>query len=472
MDQGVINQDFTLQWYVNNQPIPGANTLTYLHTFSTNQTCTEEAQTFHAEIECLLPDASPPSTSQLNAGTIIVFPKPVIGRDFKQSSDNCTVAPVDLCGNLSINYTPTVNPTPGSPPVTVTYSVAVNGAPSGCATTGSYIVDCPDCSTRAGEGITPPDNVFCYGETFQVSNTGVSLRKGYVTGWAHTTQNPYSNLFSAVSNAILQGDYFGPDTANSVYTFVNGTDYQPGTHYFIPFASLLIDNSQPAWQTSGSAEATAPFVGDVAIITVPSNIPYCPGITRYNITFTATQQSNTGVLSAIDSVVGNLVSYNGGSTSSLTLTNNNYMGDPRGEVVRLHVSGNLFWGSIVNYTFTITFVNPVSFPTICPECNDVGQPVEVELLPQIQLSQPANPQVCDGAPFDLTTLNPPANVPGSYIWFDGDPNSGGTVITDPRNVIPVNGTQYYVVFAAAADSTCTAQTSLTISTIAPPVLNP
>lgn len=468
VDQGTINVDYTVQWFRNGVAIPGANSLSVIHTFEADQGCSPEAQEFSVEIKCLLVGGSPSTQSSMMAGTVVVYPTPELGIDFIQDPDNCEVAPIDLCGNLDITYTPQNNPTPGAAPLTVSYTVKVPGAPAGCEATGTYLVNCPSCTFSAGAGVQPADDTYCYGEQFDVSTSNASLGTGYALSWAVATTDPYNDLNAAVDGAIQANNYFGPDSNGTVsYTFTNGTDYGPGQHYFIPFVSMLsIDTAQANFRESGTFNA--PFLGATVtkVITIP-DLPYCDGLTRFDINLRANRASGVG--SPIDGVSG-LVSYTGGGTSSVNLNRNNYTGNPSGQTITITASST--FGADINYTVTVKYQAPVTYPTICPTCNDVGTPIAVDLLPNINLAAINPPTICDGESIDLTALNPSANVAGTYKWYNGDPATTGVLVARPDSVVPASGTTYYVEFAADADTTCTAVTNFTINTTAAPTLTP
>jgi len=474
VDQGILNQDYSIQWYVNGNAIPGATTLSYAYTTDVADNCSAELQEYSAVITCLLQNASPSQTPQLTAsGSVNVFPVPVLGIDFFPSSLNCTTAPVDLCNGLDIAYSPTVNPTPGAGNTTVTYIIKVTGAPAGCEANGSYVVQCPPtgCSSSAGNGVTPADNVVCFGEQFTLSTSGAALDNGYSIGYAWTTTNPYGNIDLAVQTAIANNQYLGPYAANATPSFPNnGTTFQYGTYYFIPFIALNIPANQVAYTQTGSFSVSAPFGGGSASITVPSTVAYCLGVSSYNANLTVQQQSNTGLLNAIDGVTGPIVTYSGGATTNLNLNNTNFTGDPNGAVTAISGSGNLFWGSAINYNFTLRY-NAVPFPARCGSCADLGDPIVFELLPQISLTVPPAPQICFGETVELTDYNPTANIPGTITWYNGNPSQGGTVIQNTIVTPAAGGTTYWAMFESANDSTCSAVTTFTVTPDAAPAVN-
>jgi hypothetical protein len=476
VDQGILNTNFTAQWYMNGVAIPGATFLVYNHTARVSQGCAPEVQVYSVVITCLDPAASPATTTTLNvsSGPITVYPIPVFGVDFYPSPNTCTVAPIDACGGLNIAITPSTNPAVGSGTTTVSYTVSVAGAPAGVAATGTYTIQCPvaACTASAGNGNTPADNNICAGESLQLSTTGTSLPSGYVLGYAVTTTNPFSNLSTAVNTAITQGNILGPYTAASTPSFTNGVDYNAGTYYFVPFTSMQFTQNQVAYQTTGSFSVSAPFQGGSAVITIPQ-VPYCSGLTQFDITLTVQQTNNTGSVSAIDGISSNIpgISYSGGSVTSRNLSSNNFTGNPSGQQITINGSGNLFFGANISYTLTIRY-DAVPFGSRCGSCNDVGNPLTYNLLPAVTLSSIGNIPVCNGNTINLSNAQPSANVAGSYAWFDADPASGATPLASTVVTPASTGSTYWTVFYAAQDSACSDTTSRLFTPTALPSVNP
>ncbi len=467
VDQGTLGSDYRVEWFKDGIPIPNSNSLTVIHTFTTAQGCGAEAQEFTVRLTCLLQNGSPSSTDFLNAGTVVVYPRPDAGVDFTQDPANCTLAPIDVCGSLTIAYNPTTNPTPGSAPTSVTYTINVPGAPSGCAATGTYVVNCPTtaCANSAGEGVPLPDDVLCFGEPYNVATAGANIDNGYALAWAVTQTSPYGNLNQAVTDAITSNSFFGFDTVGTTsYNYTSGNQYGPGQYYFVPFVAMRsINAANPAVVISGNLNA--PFLGATVstTLTVP-NIPYCSGLTAFDINFTVTQTSGIGT--PIDGVTG-LVTSGGGS--NLNLNNNNFTGNPSGQTVTLTASST--FGANLSYTLTIRYRNSITFPTICPSCNDIGTPVAVNMLPDVQLGAIPAQTACNGGTINLVNLNPTTTVPGSYRWYDGDPAAGGTVIADPTNVTLTAAGTYYVELLPFADTTCKAVANVAFTLTPKPVLN-
>ncbi|MEM7101756.1 MAG: T9SS type A sorting domain-containing protein [Bacteroidota bacterium] len=471
IDQGIINQDFTVQWLLNGTPIPGANFLNYNYNLQTSQGCNPEVQMFSVELNCLVQNAAPSTTPSLgvNSGAITVYPIPQLGVDFFPDPAGCLVAPIDNCGNLSIFHTPTTDINLGDPPQQVSYTVSVAGAPSGCEATGTYTVQCIDCPNNAGNAILSADNIICPGESFNVETVGTILEPGYALGYTVTTTNPFGNLETTVVDALNGvGDIIGPFPATGPQSLVNGTDFGPGTYYFTPFVSLDLDNSSPIHTQSGSFTVNV-FGSPTINVTIPDGaIPHCPGVTAYNIFFTINRTS--GSSNSIDDVNG-LVDYNGGSTANVSLENLNFTGDPNGGSITIEASNfDIFGGSSsFDWALTVDYAQSYNFPTLCTGCIEVGNASVYELLPDITLSSiPQPPVVCEGTLIDLTSINPTSNLQGSFDWYDADPDNGGSLVADPENVMATNGEDYWVVFSADVDPSCTAITSFTLNTTAEP----
>ncbi len=467
VDQGTLGSDYRVEWFKDGIPIPNSNSLSVIHTFTTAQGCGAEAQEFTIRLTCLLQNGSPSTTNFLNAGTVVVYPKPDAGVDFTQDPANCTLAPIDVCGSLTIAYNPTTNPTPGAAPTSVTYTISTPGAPTGCNATGTYVVNCPGtaCTNSAGEGDVLADEVLCFGENFTVASTGANLTKGYAMVWAVSQTNPYGNLNQAVTTAITNNSYFGLDTVGTTsYNFTNGTQYGPGQYYFTPFVAMRsIDATVPAAVITGTLNAPFPGTAVTAVITVP-NIPYCSGLTAFDINFRVTQTSGIGT--PIDGVTG-LVTAGGGS--SVNANNNNFTGNPSGQTVTLRASST--FGANLSYTLTVRYRNSITFPTVCPSCNDVGTPIAVNLLPEVILGSIPAQTACNGASVNLVNLNPTTTVPGSYRWYDGNPTAGGNLIADPTNVTLTTAGTYYVELLPFADTTCKALANVVFTLTPKPTLN-
>ncbi len=471
VDQGVLNVDYSAQWFLNGSPILNANTLNYLHTFSTLQGCSSEFQVFSVEITCLNPDAAASTSSSMTLGTggFNVYPIPQLGVDFYPDPQNCIVAPIDNCGGLNISYSPTMDLIPGNPNATITYTASIPGAPAGCETTGTYQVQCPDnCGDNVGNLIYPANNVICHGESFNLELTGTSLEDYHSLGYAVTTTNPFNDLEGAVNTAVLNGDVVGPYAAGDIPTFTNGIEYTNGTYYFIPFSSLDINSGTVVWTTSGSFSVSAPFQGGSASFTIPQ-LPYCPGVTEYSMNIVIDQTQNESNLNAIDGMNSPIWNGPGGSTD---FYNNTvvYTNDPSNTNHTINASGNFFWGSNINYTVTATYNVNNSFPTLCPSCTDISSAFIYELLPEVILTPSVQPIVCENSLFDLTTINPSANINGTYNWYDNDPAMGGPLLSNTEVLIPSGGATYWVEFLADADATCTEVLSVSITTTASPIL--
>lgn len=473
VNAGVINQDFSVQWYVNGTAITGANTLTYNHRPSTSQSCNVETQNYSVRLTCLNASAAPSTVASMNISNnpITVYPLPRLGIDFTQSNSNCVVAPVSVCGNLSISYTPTTNPAVGSGYSNVNYTASIVNAPTGCSVSGSYSVPCPAATCNGGSvGIpaTPSVSKVCRNSPFTLNTTGASLPAGWALGYAWTTTDPGNNLYNAVTQAITSGNVLGPYTANQTVSLTNNGSVFPSNTpiYFIPFTSLNITSAnQFAYNTTGTQSYS--FGGSSAttnIGPVPS-LPFCQGITAFATTLTASRVSGTG--SPIDGA-GGILPYTGSSTNALNLSNTNYTSNPSG--VTQTILGSSAFGATINYNFLIQHAQAYPFPRVCPTCSDLGTPIVYEMLPDITLSSITAPRVCQGSSIDLATLNPTSNVQGTYSWYLGLPSAGS--LLNQTNVTPTStGSVFYVKLEATANSACTASTAVTLTGTALPTVN-
>ncbi len=475
VDQGTLNSDFIAQWYLNGMAITNANTLNYLHTFDTDQGCSSEFQVFTIEIECLNPDAAPSTNTSmsLSSGGFNVYPIPQLGIDFYPDPNNCIVAPVDVCGGLSISYSPTTDLNPGDPAASIAYSVSVPGAPAGCEATGSYVVQCPgtNCNNDLND-VVATDPVVCFGEDYNlqlISSSTSMLSDGYALGYAVTTVNPFNDLEGAVNTAVNNGNIIGPFIESETVTLTNGVEYGNDTYYFIPFPSLDIPAGTTLWSTSGSFSVSAPFNDGSATFTIPE-LPYCNGVTEYDMNIIIDQTDNEGNLSAIDGMNSPIWNGPGGSTNFYS-SNVTFTGNPSGTTHTITASGNLIWGSNINYTVVATYSANNTFPTLCPSCIDVSSAHVYELLPEIVLTPAPNPIVCENELLDLNDVNPSSNINGAYNWYDDDPSAGGNLLSNTEVVMLAGNNTYWVEFSANADASCTQAISISIPTTAPPTLN-
>lgn len=86
-----------------------------------------------------------------------------------------------------------------------------------------------------------------------------------------------------------------------------------------------------------------------------------------------------------------------------------------------------------------------------------------------------NPSVCSGSTFDLNTLEAGlTSEPGTFEWYQGDPNSGGTLLT-PAQELAVSPTasndRFCAVFTETA-SGCSNKVCIDFTINPLPVLNP
>ncbi len=507
VNSGIQNVDYLIKWKANGEYIPGGIGSPYSYVLTAPGCEVNEIQ-FTAELVCLT-NGAPSSQSMVSTPVINVFPVLTFGVDFFRSSTSCVVAPVasaECAGNIAFTFTPTANLNPGNASVQVNYTARVIGAPNSCATSGRYTVSCPNCNDTAGDG-TPLYQSVCWGESFTVDNTGaLATSPGYFTRWTVsnaatgatiTTFGPFGNPGNFSPNTFINNGSFLPAGGSYCFTpslVFDGTDINPslpGTQSNIVVGESNITLSPlniSAPSCSNSPACTCilgiPLVTDIDCYQITpglyngthtfSGIPYCEGISSYNITITVTDN------------IGDLFNpfSQGGITSDFpaplnqqntdgTWTLFNYTGNPNGKSVNITAiylnpfsTGNLSWN------VTITYFNNPPYPLVCNTCHDVGEPSCVELLPPVQLAAiPTQAPICEGTPVNLTKLTPTSTQPGTFFWYDGNPATNGTLVLNPGEVYPTNGQTYFVLFREINDESCSGTQSVTFTVIPQPVLN-
>lgn len=513
---GTLGSDYSIQWYKNSNPIQGANALSVNHTLTSSDYCNGVAQTFMAVIKCLN-GGTEPSTSSLSTNAITVYNEPRLGIEFTVAE--CESTPTDECdGNLLINIGGATDPAPGAT-VTVNYNVSVSGAPAGCAATGTYTVGCSACTDNPGDGISTKKTV-CWGETFEISNAGaLAIKPGFKVGLAVSTQ-PITHV-SSTANLVAQADidilgpYDSPGAINpaEVYTNSNINNLVAAsgcgtTVYFTPFLSFqsqvgtVINESGVI---SHDSPAGGPFCGgDLPGGIVPgiggntqtlSGLPYCEGLSNYDISYRATNSGNYTICPIDDQAVIlgiNVADLPGGITApcfpalndkhdcGTTYLQDNYPDDPNGCSINTTIvivpltpfSCNEF--GEVSWHLEVISNTAATFPTICPSCNSVGVSEAVTILPQVTLPTiPSQGFLCNNTQFDLATLNPipSPNLPGYHTWYAGNPNSGGTAL-DATLVTVTGSTQYCVEYNFCETGACkTPVRCVTLQSFPVPTIN-
>lgn len=509
VDQGVQGVDYSIQWYENGTAISGGNTANFTHCVSATDRCNASAYSYTAELTCLN-NGTPSSTTLLGAGPLNVFPIPQPGVDFVFK--NCDATPIDNCGNLSINIGGATNPAPGTSTV-VTYTVSVPGAPASCQISGTTTVECPNCTDYPGDGTTT-DKVVCWGESFDISNNSALVSSlGYEVGYVITPNPPQtyastSALLAASLNGT-NGPFAAPGSITASTYTNNGSLFTPTSAcgdllYFTPFLSFACQ-SYTAANESGTVE-TPPGSGFIAgvyqtpgiggtTLSVPQ-VPFSSGLVNYNIELCVDDQTDDGAGAfglcfagednlQQNSLFGLITGLPGGGFSNFPNINNihdsqqnecynqnGWTANPSGELVSL-VTVNLqdFCAGgndsdFLGYDFQVDVNCNSVFPTICPDCDVLGAPVAVRMLPQVTLpniTPPAN--ICDGDAINLLALNPAPSVvgKGKYSWFAGTPTAGGA-IADPSNVVPsVGTTQYCVEYSYCQTGDCVVQKCVNIT---------
>jgi len=503
VDMGTEGVDYAIQWFENGVAIGGGNTATYVHTATASDRCNVTTNTYTAMLTCLNGGAAA-TTTMLSVGSVNVYPTPEEGIDFV--FENCSAMPIDNCGGLTIDLGGATDPAPGAS-TTVNYIISVAGAPAACQTTGTATVNCPNCSDYPGNG-SATDNVLCWGESFDFSNTSALVASlGYEVGYVVTTDPPSSyGSTSALLAADISGGPQGafaapgsiaPDNYVNDGSLINPTDPCGEVLYFTPFLSFacqsyIAENSSGTIFTTNPDGLQVPGVGGVTLA-VPQ-VPFCTGLVTYDIEVCAEDGNTDGEEPlAEDAFFGIIDGLPGGIFSNFPNINdihdscNGFLGcdpncenqngwtvNPSGELINITTvnlvtlpftsdTDELYWD------FRVDVICDSEFPTICPDCDAVGAPVAVRFLPNTTLDAivaPAN--ICAGESIDLTALNPAASnaATGSYTWSEAGAN-----IANPTAVVPpVGTTEYCVSFAFCETGDCETETCVSVTVDPLPVL--
>jgi len=508
---GTAGVDYYIRWQLNGQDISGGIGNTYEYIL-TAPGCEVNPHQFTAVLVCLNNGPAPP-LSQINLTTINVYPVLQFNVDFFRSPDDCVVLPVaspDCAGNVVFTASPSANLTPGTASVQVNYTAKVIGAPNSCRTDGRYTVSCPDCNDDAGDA-TPSFQSLCWGESFTIENTGsLATSPGYQIKWNVTNAangqvvanyGPFANPGNFSPNTFTNNGSFLP--AGQTYCFTpftvfDGTDInpaQPGVQNSIttgesniPLSTLSATLGPCSVSPNCSCILGIPAFWDIDCYTVTpglysssytfSGIPYCEGVSSYNITISV-EDNTTDLFNPFSqgSISSDFPAPLNQQNDDGTWTLYNYTGDPNGKSVNITA---VYLNPIpdpadpaeLNWSVTITYFNNPAYPVVCNSCHDVGQPACVELLPQVQLTPiPAQAPVCAGEDVNLTLLTPDSNLDGTFTWYNGNPNTTGTPVPNPGSVIPVNGQTFYVLFKGINNEDCPAPQSVTFTVTPLPVLN-
>ncbi len=512
--QAVEGMDYSIQWFENGVAIAGGNTANYMHTVLAADRCNVNTYTYSAELTCLNNGIASTNTS-LNVGSINVYHIPEEGFDFL--FENCSVTPIDNCGNLIINTGVATDPAPGTFTL-VNYTVGVAGAPAACQVSGVTTINCPNCVDRPGNGSATATTV-CWGESFDISNTSALVSSlGYEVGYVVTPNPPSaypstSALLAASLNGV-NGAYAAPgsitpDTYTNNGSLINPTDPCGEVLYFTPFLSFACQ-SYTATNENGTVE-TPPGSGFIAgvyqtpgiggiTLSVPQ-VPYCSGLVSYNIQLCVNDETDDGAgafglcfagedplqMSSLFGLIGGLPG--GGfsnfpninnvhdSQSNVCYNQNGWTANPSGEQINL-VTVNLqdFCAGgndsdFLSYSFNINVNCNSSFPTICADCDVLGAPVAVRFLPPLNTPAAGFVELCEGDVLDLTNevpfnINPAANY--TVTWLDGS----GAVIANPTTVVPPVGfTPYCYEVSYCDDGACIATACLDVQVDSKPVVN-
>ena len=135
----------SIQWYLNGEPT-GVEGTVYAKDLPAPSGCGAMEYELTANVVCSLDDAP----ISINAGRVTVYGLPVLDEDFTQPKF-CSGSLDNLCEGVNVSYSVNGLPVDGEPTdvangAIVAYTVSVDGAPDGCATTGFYFYNCPECA--------------------------------------------------------------------------------------------------------------------------------------------------------------------------------------------------------------------------------------------------------------------------------------------------------------------------------------
>jgi len=515
VDQGIEGTDYSIQWFENGLAIIGGSTANYSHTALAADKCNASTYTYLAELTCLNNGVAS-STTTLNAGTVNVYHVPVEGVDF--IFENCSITPINNCGNLNINIGGATDPVAGGN-TTVNYTIGVAGAPTACQATGTTTVTCPNCPDRPGNG-SATETVVCWGESFDISNTSALVSSlGYEVGYAVTPLPPssYANTTSLLAASLngANGSYAAPGSITPDTYINNGSLFTPTDPcgevlYFTPFLSFNCQ-SYTATTENGVVETPpgtdfiagvyqTPGLGGITL-SVPQ-VPYCNGLVTYNIQLCVDDQTDDGAglfglcfagedPLQMNSLFGLINGLPGGgfsnfpnidnihnSQQNVCYNQNGWTANPSGEQINL-VTVNLqdFCAGgndsdFMSYDFQVNVNCNSSFPTVCGDCDVLGAPVAVRFLPPLQTPATGFVQLCEGDVLNLNdevpfNINPAANY--TVTWLDGN----NTVISNPATVVPPVGfTPYCYEVSYCDNGVCIATACLDVMVDPKPVVSP
>ena len=303
VDQGVIDVDYSLQWYIDGIPAPGGNTNPYNLLALADSRCAASVYTITVEINCLIKGIEGVNT--LDYGTVMAYPVPEYGIDF--IAEQCSAVLIDNCGGtLSISNGGAAAPAPGST-TTVNYTAAIVGAPSACTASGSVVIGCPLCTENPGVATATAQEV-CWGEDFSISSiNSLVVRQGFEVGLAVSSQ-PIVNVTNtadllAKADIAILGPYASPGSINPAEIFTNNGGVLPApnvacgeVYYFTPFVSFSDITSANSTFNFPSTYVTVPAM-DIDILNPANSVPgiysgnviisglaWCEGLSNYTIT--------------------------------------------------------------------------------------------------------------------------------------------------------------------------------------------
>ncbi len=151
--EGTFIAPTSVEWFINGEST-GITGTTFDDKLPEVDGCSSVTYELTARVVCSLDDA----TIVVPAGSATVYGLPVVREDF-MLPDFCSASLQDVCEGVSVSYSVNGLPVDGEPTdvangAIVAYTIGVEGAPTGCASTGFYFYNCPECAeTELAAGI-------------------------------------------------------------------------------------------------------------------------------------------------------------------------------------------------------------------------------------------------------------------------------------------------------------------------------
>ncbi len=143
--EGTFIAPTSVEWFLNGQST-GETGTSYSGELPEVEGCAVSTYELTASVVCSLDDA--PIT--ISAGSVNVYGLPTLDEDFSQPAF-CSAGLENVCEGVNVAYSVNGLPVDGEPTdvangAIVAYTVSVEGAPEGCASTGFYFYNCPECA--------------------------------------------------------------------------------------------------------------------------------------------------------------------------------------------------------------------------------------------------------------------------------------------------------------------------------------